>query len=333
MTTTAKAAPSAEMTGIEHKSFDFEIKAIGECDHGTFEGMAGVKHNLDQVGDIVAVDAFKMDIPFFLAEGFIGGLGHDWKTPIGHPASAEETSEGLRIKAVFDDTPAAQAVRAMMKVNPETGRATVRKLSIGYKAEGKRLNQAEIKTYWQKVGHTPTDIELKRAASGGRLLTRVKVFEVSPVLIPANDLASIHGTKGAGAATFAERSETVASTVEESAASFKGYLSACLRRCDARLKEGREISKANWQDMKKVRDRHAAACDEHARTLEEFDDLLDRTEPGRKASPDAPAEKIASPSEPDVASASGPAIDHDAITREYAATIAMVSGALHPGIA
>ncbi len=187
---------------IEHKTIPFEVKAVTDDGaHGEFEGLGAAFNNIDATGDIIAPGAFKAGLDRFVKEGFLGGVGHDWASPIGHPADAREVPEGLWIKGVYDGSPEAQSARARMTIHPTTGRATIRKLSIGYKAvEFKMLGPSEVKAYWQTKGYQPSASEAKTAETrkATRLLSAVDLFEVSPVLVPANDRATIAAVKAYG---------------------------------------------------------------------------------------------------------------------------------------
>jgi HK97 family phage prohead protease len=202
---------------IERKCIPFEIKAVSEPsgpgDFGSFEGVGSAFHNIDSAFDIVAPGAFVDDIPRFLKEGFIGGLNHNWDSPIGHPVWASEIPAGLSIKGVFDDTPEAQSVRAKMRPNKASGRATIQKFSIGYRTlESEPLRDPEaVRSYWKSAGYSPAgddEIRLKSAFAprrhpqtgkdftpGVRLLKKLSLYEVSPVSVPANDRAVVTGAK------------------------------------------------------------------------------------------------------------------------------------------
>jgi HK97 family phage prohead protease len=184
------------------KCIPFEIKAAtsgtGPNDPPGFSGLGAAYHNLDLTGDIIAPGAFKDSLDRFLSIGVIGGLNHDWNNPIGHPVEARETPEGLYLKAVLDDSDDARNALAKMKINPASGRATIRRLSIGYKArDAQPLGPDEVRGYWAAHGYAPDALEVKALQSrkGARLLKRVDLYEISPVTVPANDRAVILAAK------------------------------------------------------------------------------------------------------------------------------------------
>jgi HK97 family phage prohead protease len=304
------------LSAIEYKTIPFELKGTSSDGHGTFEGVGAAFHNIDAVGDIIAPGAFKDSLPEFLAEGFIGGQDHNWTSPIGHPYEAREVDGGLYIKAVFDNTPEAQATRAKMTVNPISGRATIKQLSIGYKAIGpKQLSENEVKSYWDAAKYNPSPLDIERAKSGARLLSKIKTYEVSPVLAAANGRALIHGVKSAATAGFAEHSQMVASALRESLDVVAEFFKRFERRAEVRFKEGRELSAANWSAMKDVHDSHCAMCDEHVAIRDKMAAILERTKPKDKGAPATPDAKT-SP-EPIVESA----IDLAAVMAQYAQTM------------
>jgi hypothetical protein len=296
------------MSHREFKSIPFEVKAISDEGHGSFEGLGAAALNLDAVGDIIAKGAFTDGLDDFIKTGFIGGLGHNWDIPIGHPAAAHETPDGhLFVKGVFDGSPEAQADRARMTPHPETGRATVSRLSIGYKAiDPERLGPDEVKAYWATAGYTPNATDLERSKSGARLLRKIRVFEVSPVLVPANDLARTTGVKSAAPAGFADTSRKVASIAREASEEFAGFVRAAGRRAGLRLKEGRVLSDANRRAMQDVLDGFRAHHGAIGASCDQLAGILERTAPPAKS--DAPA--------------AAPATDDDAIEQAYIAHIA-----------
>jgi HK97 family phage prohead protease len=186
---------------IEFKSVPFEVKAAGEDSkypHGYMEGYAAVFNNLDSGGDIIVPGAFSAGLDRFIKDGFIGSINHGWDNPIGHPVEARETPEGLYIKAVFDASPDAQAVRAKMTPHPETGRATIRKFSIGYSAtDAAHAGADEVRSYWKSVGYKASDAELARLASRkkARMLRKTDLFEASPVSVAMNERALVASVK------------------------------------------------------------------------------------------------------------------------------------------
>lgn len=174
---------------LELKCFPFELKATG-ANH-EFEGYVSVFNNIDSTNDIVDKNSFNTDLPDFLANGFIGGLNHNWDEPIGVPIEAKPDNKGLYLKARLSETQHGRDVYTLLKDR------VIKKLSIGYQTLGRKYleDSNEVMNYWNEVGYTPTPTDIARSQFGARVLTRIKLFEGSPVTVPANELATIQGVK------------------------------------------------------------------------------------------------------------------------------------------
>ena len=154
------------MSNIEHKSIATEIKA--SIDTNTFEGYASVFGNEDSYGDVIQPGAFAKTIEE--RKGKVRVLwNHDSRgLPIGVPTEMREDGHGLYVVAKFSQTQLAQDVRTLMS------EGAVDSMSIGF---------STIKSDWNE------DYSI-------RFLRELKLFEFSPVLFPANELALITGSKG-----------------------------------------------------------------------------------------------------------------------------------------
>jgi HK97 family phage prohead protease len=105
-----------ENTRMEFKTFTAKAD-ITEA--GTVEAIVSVFNNVDYVGDRVMPGAFSKTLENYAASGrsipFV--WSHDYDTPesyIGKVVEAEETSEGLKVRAELFDTPRAQVVRELL---------------------------------------------------------------------------------------------------------------------------------------------------------------------------------------------------------------------------
>ena len=158
---------------------------------GGLSGYGSVFHNLDMHGDIVAPGAYLADLPRFLSKGFLGGPDHNHAKPIGVFKEAHEDAVGLYVRASFSSTPFAQETRTLI------AEGVIQSLSVGIMPlQVKRLrDRAEVIQYWEKAGYAPTEEDLMRAEKGARLIKRAKLLEISPVALPANDLAEITSYK------------------------------------------------------------------------------------------------------------------------------------------
>jgi uncharacterized protein len=149
---------------------DFRFKLADLNDSGTFEGIASVYGNKDSYGDVVEAGAFTKtlqergdEVPLLWS--------HDITNPVG-TGKVSDTSTGLAIKGTLDlDTQAGRDAYSRMRKGIAKG------LSIGYSV----LNDA-----WDSQRKV-------------RRLLEVKLYEVSLVVFPANELATVTGVKGAEA--------------------------------------------------------------------------------------------------------------------------------------
>lgn len=251
--------PAINPVDLQYKAVAFEMKADGDGPGG-ISGLGAVWNNIDSTGDIIAPEAFKDNIKLFIDSGFVGGINHDWNNPIGHPVEAREVPEGLYFRAVLDDTDDARRLRAKMLPNPASGRATIRKLSIGYKTlQSETLAVPEgVLDYWTKAAYTPTrdDIRALAGLDSVRLLTKLHLYEISPVVVPANDRATITGVKSGTESRpdFVSHSRAVVSANQE-------FISRATSRVDARLKVGRMPSQANLDEIASVADAMATGAE------------------------------------------------------------------------
>lgn len=166
--------PATPLPGVEQKNITtkIELKATTDSsDKGGFEGYAAYFGNADSYGDVIQPGAFSKTIQE--RKGKIKVLwNHDmWGLPIGKPTHMEENEKGLYVKADFAGTSLAQDVRILMQDG------VIDSMSIGY---------STIKSVWEEVD-----------GDWIRNLLELKLYEFSPVNIPANPLAAVTGTKAA----------------------------------------------------------------------------------------------------------------------------------------
>jgi len=154
------------MKNREIKSFDMEFKA---SDEGIIEGYAAFFDNVDSYNDVILKGAFTNTIADDMPNMKVF-WNHDWKgVPLGRPSQLQETNEGLFFSAKLNNTTTSLDVKEAIKAGD------VNKMSIGYS-----VIDSEVK----KV-----DGQLIR------YIKEIKLYEVSPVNFPANDMADITGYK------------------------------------------------------------------------------------------------------------------------------------------
>lgn len=153
------------MPEMEVKTFPMEVRAVNE-EEGEFTGYAAVFGNRDSYGDVIEPGAFAESIAAKTA-GVPVLWQHDPWEPIGVSAELAEDEKGLRVRArVSRITRRGKEALHLMTMGALTG------LSIGY-----------------RVQERETD-------AGTRRLTKLDLWEFSPVTWPANELALVTGVKG-----------------------------------------------------------------------------------------------------------------------------------------
>ena len=186
---------------MKRRVVGFELKSAVSVGSGTmFEGYAAATKNIDAYGEIIAPGAFAADIGKFLRDGFIGGLNHDLDHPIGKPVAAAEDSKGLLVKAsLISSLPHAVECHTLLKER------VCKKLSIGFRTVERDFleTQKAVQEWWKSVGYTPDDEELAVASHGAVLLSRIRLYECSPVMRPANERADVTDVKAGAKAPLA----------------------------------------------------------------------------------------------------------------------------------
>lgn len=239
---------------IRRMVLPFEVKAVKESSDGRhageFTGYAAGIHNIDRVGDMILPGAFTDDLPRFLAEGVVCWQ-HDWMTPIGVPLEAFEDTFGLLTRARVSNT--AQGKDAMTLIKD----GVVKKLSIGYRAQTYEwVNRAGLIAYLattnlseqrrQEIIRTYDEFELDECF----LLKKLKLYEFSPVTVPANPNANIITAKNLlTGLTFADHSKAVLTAVQGLTERVRG------------------INTLREQQQRKANPIHAQICDEIAQEL------------------------------------------------------------------
>lgn len=155
----------------EYKDFDFELKQAEEDEEFYFfEGYAATFHDIDSYEDRFMPGAFSDSLkslrPIVLWQ-------HRTAEPIGISLQETEDSKGLFVKAKLpkNDTFVAGRVWPQIKIK------SVNKLSIGF---------STLECSYEKVEGFRWDV---------RNITKAKLYEYSPVSIPANMNATITDTK------------------------------------------------------------------------------------------------------------------------------------------
>jgi len=175
---------------MDFKILPFELKSASDSG-SEFSGYANCFNNIDASQEIVAPGAFTDTLADFMANGFIGGLNHNWDSPIGKPVSAKEDPKGLFVEGKISSTEHGKDCMVLLKDR------VIQKMSIGYRVQGDMmLDDAEaVAAYWKEHDYTPSAADIAAAQYGCRVLTKVHLYEFSPVTVPANTLADITRVK------------------------------------------------------------------------------------------------------------------------------------------
>lgn len=161
---------------------------------GGFTGYGSVFYTIDRAADIIVPGAFAAGLDDLLKSGFMGGVGHNHGAPAGKFTVAREDDRGLYVEGTFSDVTAGHEARTLIKDG------VVKKLSVGIDKEDMQSHIAtvdDVRAMWEKAGYVPTPADMRRLGMFRkfRIITKATVREISPVTIPANDLASILSVK------------------------------------------------------------------------------------------------------------------------------------------
>ena len=165
-----------------YKTYDLKVKAK---DDGTIEGYFSTYDEMpDSYGDIIRPGAFTETFEKRAASGhpFPLCFNHNFNSVIGAVDTVEDTERGPFITAHFLDTELAQDVRKMLKSG------AIYQFSFAYDVLG-----------WEQ----PTDEQRKLGI--WNILTKLEVFEISVVTVPANQNAIVTDVKAQEPATKSGR--------------------------------------------------------------------------------------------------------------------------------
>ena len=210
------------------KSCPVRIKAAGEhegTDEGTFEAIVAA-YNLDSVGDKITPGAFAETLATWKAGGnpipvLWSHMSHDPDYHIGEVLEAEERPEGLWVKARLDLEEGSKAAQVYKLLK---GRR-VTQFSFAYDVEeGAWVDQKDGEGYYE--------------------LRKLKLYEVGPTLIGANQATELLDVKSSDGATMRIAVEGAsASQADELRQALTGAMAA---------KAGRTLSAKNEERVKDI---------------------------------------------------------------------------------
>jgi HK97 family phage prohead protease len=173
------------------KEFKFALKTLGE--DGTFTGLGAVYGNVDLGGDVIEPGAFTRTLA--MKGGEVPVLWqHDMREPIGL-GKLTDTKDGLQIDGeLVLESPVAQKAYALLKKHVLKG------LSIGYDAVREEMKGT--------VRH----------------LKEIKLYEVSLVTFPMNEMALVSGVKDMSVDEVVVRIEEMIASAEREKKEFQALV-------------------------------------------------------------------------------------------------------------
>lgn len=202
---------------MDHKYKSFELKAK-EDETGMIAGFFSTyDEEPDSYGDIIRPGAFTETIKKRAESGhpFPLCFNHDFSQVIGAVDKIEDTEKGPYIEAHFLDTALAQDVRKMLKSG------AIYQFSFAYDVLG-----------WED----PTKEQREKGISN--VLTKLEVFEISVVTVPANQNAVMTEVKNAELETKQGRRNSKAdeNVIRDAIA----QLGKCIESLESLIGEGEE---------------------------------------------------------------------------------------------
>lgn len=217
---------------MERKNLAVSLKAETE---GSVKAVFSTLNVIDKDGDVTLPGAFSEE------RVNIAAWGHNWgDLPSGDGVIKEQGEEAIFEGAFYLGTPQGDATYQTLKQRYERG--FTQEWSYGFSVE-----ESDFGTFQGK------DV---------RFLKKLKVYEVSPVLVGAGEGTRTLGMKGL---TFSDQ-------IDQAQAAWPDLVERCKELASLRAKEGRVLSAAN-------RTRIASLVETVRTSLVELDELLDATDP------------------------------------------------------
>lgn len=228
---------------MDHKYKSFELKAK-EDETGMIAGFFSTyDEEPDSYGDIIRPGAFTETIKKREESGhpFPLCFNHDFSQVIGAVDKIEDTEKGPYIEAHFLDTALAQDVRKMLKSG------AIYQFSFAYDVLG-----------WEEPS------EAQRKAGIWNILTKLEVFEISVVTVPANQNAvateikakTVDGNEIAISSEVADKYLDFIKKIQNADISeFKGITADQIAQGTIEIKAGKRNSKADEEVITSTIDR------------------------------------------------------------------------------
>lgn len=295
------------------KSCPVQIKAAGAqdgTDEGVFEAIVAA-YNVDSVSDKIIPGAFVESLDAWKASGdpipvLWSHMSQDPDYHIGWVLEAEERAEGLWVKAQMDPEDLADKQSKAFKVYKLLKGRRVTQFSFAYDIlEGAWVDK-EDESYYE--------------------LRKLKLFEVGPTLIGANQTTELLDIKSGSGRSFTIRLEN--SNPEDSAA-IRDAVTKAFSEEKVEMKAGRVLSAKNESRIKTIAELAQELLDsvKASELVEESEDDSDGEENGDDEK--AAQARSAAPEEPAVAKGDEPTQPSPASLR-LRAEIASIEAELDP---
>lgn len=211
-------------TELETKTLPLLESKMSEEGHGTLEGYASVKNEVDSYGDVI-LDGAYANLEELKSSGW-SGFNHEGA--VGWIVEAYEDQKGLFVKIAFHSDPESQSVRTKIKERLEAGKKVG--MSIMY-----RTVEASYATRDEKEV---------------RELKKIETVEAGAVLLPAAKSATVASVKDGSGTSIGEDFEAARELAEK----VHGRLSDLNATCDGELTAGRkkmvEEMAQKWADLR-----------------------------------------------------------------------------------
>lgn len=228
---------------MEFKTYSFKIDRTGTSaaynDGPGFAGYASTFGNVDHDGDIMAKGAFTDTIPEFLENGFVAWQ-HQWDNPIGKPIDAYEDERGLFVQATLSETALGKDARILINDG------VVRKMSIGFTTLKSRILEEEEGI--EMMGEAEYALALKNLpfyAEGIKLIEKVKLYEFSPVSLPANENALITAAKSGSDLLFNDHLLSMDTALD-------AFVNRLESKAESRKRDGRNLSQNQIEQVESI---------------------------------------------------------------------------------
>ena len=166
-----------------------EVRTDDEA--GEIEGCASYYGKIDAYGSILGPGGFRDSLPWFLKNGIVEGMNHDWDWPLGKPKAASESTRGLEVRGSIEDTSYGRDVKVLLKSE------VIQYMSIAFQPLVRKYLETEalVREYWDSISYVPDDEDNEKCKYGAVVYEKSKLYGFCPVTFPANFGARIEAVR------------------------------------------------------------------------------------------------------------------------------------------